>query len=131
MVLNIEEKKAIIEYRIQKSDDTFIEAKDNAVLKHWNLTANRLYYSLFHLVNALMVKSGYNIKSHAGLITVLGKEFVLNGMLTKEDAKLSSRLLNMRNAGDYDDMFDWEEEDIMPLFPKVEALLLKLKTLLT
>ncbi len=25
----------------------------------------------------------------------------------------------MRQSGDYDDMFDWAEEDIKPLIPKV------------
>ena len=30
--------------------------------------------------------------------------------------RLVSRLQNMRHAGDYDDMFDWAEEDVKPLF---------------
>jgi hypothetical protein len=37
MALTIDEKKAIIAYRIQKSAQTMIEARDNASLKHWSL----------------------------------------------------------------------------------------------
>lgn len=33
----------------------------------------------------------------------------------------------MRQTGDYDDLFDWTEEDITPLFPKVDSLIRKLK----
>ena len=33
----------------------------------------------------------------------------------------------MRQTGDYDDLFDWEEEDVAPIVPKVEALIEKLK----
>ena len=37
MALTIDEKKAIIAYRIQKSAQTMIEARDNDSLKHWSL----------------------------------------------------------------------------------------------
>lgn len=131
MALTIDEKRAIIAYRIQKSDAAMLEARDNAVLKHWSLVANRLYYAVFHMASALMVDKGFTTKSHAGLICLLGQEFVVRGLLTKEDVRLASRLLNMRQAGDYDDMFDWGEEDVAPLFPKTEVLLQKMKELVS
>lgn len=37
MSLTIDEKKAIISYRIQKSETAMIEARDNALLNHWSL----------------------------------------------------------------------------------------------
>ena len=57
----------------------------------------------------------------------MGQEFVRKGILDREDAKLASRLQNMRQSGDYDDMFDWTEEDVSPLFEKTEALIQKMK----
>ena len=36
--------------------------------------------------------------------------------------RLVSRLQNMRHAGDYDDMFDWAEEDVKPLFNRTEPV---------
>lgn len=130
MALTSDDKKAIIAYRMQKAEQAMTEARDNARLKHWSLVANRLYYAVFHMASALMVNKGFATKSHAGLICLLGQEFVTRGLLDREDAKLASRLLNMRQAGDYDDMFDWEEEDIQPLFPKTEQLLLKMRALI-
>ncbi len=53
MSLTIDEKKAIISYRIQKSETAMIEARDNALLNHWSLVANRLYYAVFHMASAL------------------------------------------------------------------------------
>lgn len=38
-----------------------------------------------------------------------------------------SRLQNMRQMGDYDDLFDWAEEDVLPKIPQVEKLVCKLK----
>ena len=131
MALTLDDKRAIIAYRIQKSKAAMIEAKDNASLGHWSLVANRLYYAVFHLASAVMIDKGYATKTHAGLICLLGQEFVIKGLLRKEHARLASRLLNMRQAGDYDDMFDWEEEDIIPLFPQVEELLSVLRNLIS
>ena len=34
-------------------------------------------------------------------------------------------------AGDYDDMFDWAEEDVKPLFNRTELLIKKMKSLLS
>ena len=130
MAMTADDKRAIIAYRLQKAGQVMIEARDNARLGHWSLVANRLYYALFHAGSALVMDKGYSIKSHAGLICLLGQEFVSKGLLTKEDAKLVSRLFNMRQTGDYDDFDDWEEQDILPLFDRAEALLAKIKGLI-
>lgn len=68
MALTIEEKKAIIAYRIQKAENAMIEANDNANLKHWSLVANRLYYAVFHMASALMIDKGFTAKSHSSLL---------------------------------------------------------------
>jgi len=131
MGLSLDEKRAILNYRIQKAEKALIEAKDNAKLEHWNLVANRLYYAVFHIASALIIDKGFTAKSHNGIFCILGQEFVRKGLLDREDAKLASRLQNMRQSGDYDDMFDWTEEDILPLFGKTELLIEKMKRLIS
>ena len=39
MALTTDEKRAIIAYRVEKSRQTMIEARDNADMKHWSLAA--------------------------------------------------------------------------------------------
>ena len=46
-MLSVDEKKAIINYRIQKSYGNLNEAKEVAKLGFWNLVGNRFYYSAF------------------------------------------------------------------------------------
>ena len=67
MGLNLDEKKAILNYRIQKAEKALVEAKDNANLGHWNLVANRLYYAVFHITSALLIDKGFTAKSHNGI----------------------------------------------------------------
>lgn len=131
MALEMQDKRAIITYRLEKADAVMIEAKDNVGLKHWNLAANRLYYAVFHAATALLIDKSLTAKSHAGVVRVLCKEFVLNGTLDRNDARLISRLQNMRNSGDYDDLFDWTEEDVIPLIEPTEQLIQKIRSIIT
>lgn len=130
MSLTIEERQALVEYRLEKSARTLIEAQDNARLGHWTLAANRLYYALFHAACALLVSKGLTAKTHSGIITLLAQKFVKGGFLTREDGALIARLQNMRQSGDYDDFFEWTEEDVKPMFPRTDQLLRKIQTLI-
>ena len=131
MALNFTDKKSIIVYRIEKSRQTMVEAHDCANLLHWSLAANRLYYALFHMASALLLDKGISFKSHAGAIRAIGLHFVSNGLLTKEEGTLIAKLQGMRNSGDYDDLFDWTETQVVPLFEPTQALLDKMQELIT
>ena len=130
MELKDDEKKAIAEYRVQKAYSVMTEATDNAKLKHWSLTANRLYYAVFHIATALLSVRGLSAKTHTGVIGLIGKELVTKNLLTTDEAKLISRLQNMRQSGDYDDLFDWTESDVQPLIEPTRKLLDKMCNIL-
>ena len=51
---------------------------------------------------------------------MISESFVRKGLLSVEDSKLLGRLFTMRQSGDYDDLLEWEENDVKPLIPKVE-----------
>ena len=131
MGLSLDEKKAILSYRIQKANKALVEAKDNADLEHWNLVANRLYYAVFHMASALIIDKGFTAKSHNGIFCILGQEFVRKGLLDREDAKLASRLQNMRQSGDYDDLYDATEEEVLPYIEKTEAFIREMENLIS
>ena len=127
MPLSREERDILIDYRQDKAQKAIIEAKDNAKLGHWTLAANRLYYAVFHAASALLLRKGFHAKTHAGTIHLLGQKCRGEGMLSNEEYSFISRLQNMRQMGDYDDLFDWTEEDVAPKIPEVEELVEKLK----
>lgn len=83
------------------------------------------------MASALLIDKGFTSKTHSGVICLLGQEFATKGLLDKDEMRLVSRLQNMRHADDYDDMFDWAEEDVKPLFNRTELLIKKMKSLLS
>lgn len=131
MGLNFDEKRALINYRIQKARNSLIEATDNATLGHWSLVANRLYYSLFHAATALLTDKGMTAKTHGGLIRLIGLNFVETSILSTDDGRLIATLFRMRQAGDYDDLFDWEREQVEPLIAPTKQPIDKITGLLT
>ncbi len=130
MPLTDEERKAIVVYRLEKSNDAMVEAKDCASLGHWNLAANRLYYAAYYASSALLISAGYAAKTHDGTIGMIGQHYVRTGVLANEDGSLLARLQNMRHTGDYDDFLDWTKEDVEPYITKTEAFVKKVKDII-
>ena len=128
-MLTHEERDALVKYRIEKAYETLVEAHDCAEDNHWTLTANRLYYAAYYASKALLIQNGIGAKSHEGVIGLIGQRFVIPGIITTDEAKLLARLQNMRKTGDYDDFKEWHQEDVEPLFKKVEEYLNKIKML--
>ena len=128
-MLSDNEKRDLLQYRIERAYRVFKEAEDNARLGHWNLAGNRLYYAVFHMAQALLLGEGDIPRRHAGMIHKIGQDFIQTGKLDKRYGRLISRLYELRQSGDYDDKFDATEEEIMPYFHQVKELLDEMKKL--
>lgn len=61
----------------------------------------------------------------------IGNDFVKKDLLSKEEGHLISRLFNMRQSGDYDDLFDWTEEEIKPFFSMTKTFLNHMEELIS
>ena len=130
MSLSEEDIKAVVFYRKKKAHATLREAEDMIVTKHWNLAMKRMYYACFYMASALLVSAGLKSQTHNGVVGQLGMHYVSKGLLTREEGRLYSRLLQNRITGDYNDFFDFAEEDVLPLVDPVRHLLDKLESLI-
>ena len=115
MSLTDDERDAIFSFRIRKGKETLEEAKGIANLGYWNAVANRLYYACYYVTSALIIKNGYEAQTHRGIIHLLGLHFIKTGLISKDSGKFYSRLYELRQTGDYDDLFSLEEEDVKPM----------------
>lgn len=122
MELMPEEKKSIVEYRVERSFQALKEARDNASMGNWTLAVNRLYYAAFYMAIAITISRGDTAKSHNGVFNLISKNYIATGRLDRNDGALYRRLFSMRQTGDYDDLFDWTEDDVMPLLDKTRSL---------
>lgn len=130
MTLSPEDRKAIIDYRIERSHSTIKEVEFIITGKFWNLAANRLYYAVFYICEAVLLSRQLTTSSHAGVSRMMNLHFIKEGLLSEEEGALLARLFRMRQTGDYDDLWDWTEKDIMPLLPDTKKLIAKIESLI-
>ena len=130
MITNSEDRQAIITYRIQRSLQSFQEAEYVAKGKFWNLAANRLYYAALYMCMALLVSEGLSPTTHEGVSRMMSLHFIKTGRLDAKNGKLLGKLFRMRKTGDYDDLTDWEEEEILPLFPESKQLIETIRSII-
>ncbi|MDE5783617.1 MAG: HEPN domain-containing protein [Prevotella sp.] len=126
MSLSCDDRKALVNYRIEKAYASFDEAQKVAAISLWNLAANRLYYALYHAASALLLSDGYTSHTHKGLMSQISMNYVKNGKILPEEGKLIRQMFNKRREGDYEDFEETTEEEIMEATPKVKMLIDKL-----
>jgi uncharacterized protein len=130
MSLTNDEREAIVYLRIQKARDTLKEAEGIATLGYWNAVANRLYYACYYITSSLLVKNNYAAQTHRGVIRLLGMHFIKTGIVPDSAGKLYTKLFELRQTGDYDDMSDLTEDDVKPLIVEVQNYLNVISALL-
>ena len=130
MSLTNEERDAVVFYRIQKAKDTLKEAEGIAQLGYWNAVVNRLYYACYYMTTALLIYNEHTAQTHSGVIRLFGLNFVVNGLVSKEQSKFYSKLFELRQTGDYDDMYYLTEEEVRPLIESAFKYIEELEHLL-
>lgn len=122
MSLTPDYKQVAIDLLIEKSKRNLEQAIATSQMGYWDLVANRLYYSIFHVVTALMMKDGIMVKSHKGTSSQFGKYYVLTGKFSRDSGLLYSRLQTMREKADYQNTFSLSEEEGKGLIEAVKEL---------
>jgi len=130
MTLEREEKDALVAYRLQRAHETFTEVLGNVEMKYWSAAANRLYYACYYAVLALNLQKGITARTHGGVFGLFGKHFVVTGIISKEQNKLYRKLFDLRQSGDYDDWFEIEESDILPLVEPAKQFIATIENLI-
>lgn len=96
-------------------------------MKYWELVANRIYYAAYYAISALLIANGHTAKTHESIIRIFGLFFVKTGLFTLEQGKLYNKLYTLRLTGDYNDHYDLEEQDVLPLIEPTEKLIQEVK----
>ncbi len=119
----INNKKDLIEYRLNRAKDTLDDARILAEKSKWNSTINRLYYSAYYAVTALLLKLDLSTTTHNGVKSNFSEHFIKTGLISKDLGKIYSQLFTWRQKGDYDDLFYFEKDKVEPYFKPVKELI--------
>ncbi|MBI5682849.1 MAG: HEPN domain-containing protein [Deltaproteobacteria bacterium] len=110
----------LIGHRLKQADDSIEEAK--VLLKEkMSLRAvmNRLYYSMFYAVLALLQEKHLGTSKHIGAISLFDREFIKTGIFDKGMSKTLHRAFELRQKGDYMEQSEVTQKDVDEMLPEV------------
>jgi uncharacterized protein (UPF0332 family) len=116
-------KEDIVSYRLNRAKDTLDDALILAEKNKWNSTINRLYYAAYYAVTALLLQSDLRATTHNGVKSSFSEHYIKTSLISKELGRIYSQLFTWRQKGDYDDLFDFERDKVLPYFEPVKQLI--------
>jgi len=93
-------------------------------------TINRAYYAAFYAACALLETRGMGSRSHAGLLTMFGREFVVPGLVARKHGRALHKLFERRQEADYGAFVDFDRETTTELVEAAEAFVADARELL-
>jgi uncharacterized protein (UPF0332 family) len=123
-------KRDLINYRLSRAKDTLDDAIILADKEKWNSAINRLYYSAYYAVMALLLNSDLKPTTHNGAKSQFSEYYIKKGIIPKELGKLYSQLFTWRQKGDYDDLFDFDRDKVIPYLEPVKGLIVLIEEII-
>ena len=116
-------RKEIIEYWRKRARESLDDAKLLLENKRLHSAVNRIYYALFYQVSALLLAKSLSFSKHSGVLAAFNREFVRTGKIDKELGKFYNRMFEHRRTGDYGELVEFKEEDVIRWLKAAEEFL--------
>jgi uncharacterized protein len=91
---------------------------------------NRIYYAMFYAVSALAFSRGFSTSSHSQLRGYFNREFVKTGIIPIHHGQAYGVAFDSRKKGDYDDLVEFEREQVQAMLIEAEHFLDVIGTLI-
>lgn len=129
MTLKCDDRYEIVRLELERCFKNYDQARLAIEHNYWDLVANRLYYSIFHAISALLIHNGIAVKSHKGSIVSFHNYFVRTKIFTPEEGSLVSYLESKRNESDYNCLMTINKGDLEPIIPMFESIINRIREL--
>ena len=127
MSLKEEDRNVMVLLELEKVDKTLAQLDVQIREQLWDMAANRLYYALFHAVSAMLIHDHHEVGTHRGAVNKFSLFYVKEGIFTKEEGRLYSRLQRLREDGDYNCSIDVEQDEVEEKVEPTHQLIEKIK----
>ena len=126
-MIDNKDRKSIIKYRIECAH----QAKDDAILlikeNRYTASVNRIYYSMFHILNALALLYKFQTSKHQQLIGWFNKNFIKPEKIERKYAIHLKNAYNIRNKADYGDFVTITKDDTINLLNDLKNFIIILE----
>jgi uncharacterized protein (UPF0332 family) len=95
--------ETLVTHRLQKSEEALQAAKIMLDKQMFSFAMNRVYYSLYYAVQALLAEQGVAFAKHGQVKGYFNREFIKAGKLPKEIGRFYNKAFEYRQKFDYVD----------------------------
>jgi uncharacterized protein len=95
--------ETLVIHRLQKSEEALQAAKIMLDKQMFSFAMNRVYYSLYYAVQALLAQQGVAFAKHGQVKGYFNREFIKAGKLPKEIGRFYNKAFEYRQKFDYVD----------------------------
>jgi len=112
---------------IEKAKKFMKSAKLLLDVDDFDSSVSRIYYAMHYMVEALLLTKNLRIKSHRGLISIFGSEFIKTKIFPKEVGRQLKDAFDKRQIGDYEISVKINKKDVEELLKIGQGFIEKLK----
>lgn len=127
MSLTNDERTTLVTLELKKALETYEEIEVLVSANKWSGAANRLYYAVFHAINALLIHDGHSVNTHRGSHAIFNLHYIKTGFFPIEYGRLYNQLQTMREESDYNCVFEVEPEVLKERLEPARNLISKIK----
>lgn len=120
--------RLLVEYRLTEAEETLREAEILLNQSAFRGSINRSYYAMFYAVLGLLATRSLGTSKHSGVIGLFDREFVKTGLLSKELSRSLHRAFDERQASDYGEMLEPDQELAALLLTQAQVFVRGIKT---
>jgi len=124
--LTPEEKRTLVRYRLERSAESLQAAELMRDNKLYIPAMNRIYYSMFYAVQALLILNESTFSKHGQVKGFFNKAYIKSGIFPIEFGKLYNAVFEYRQKFDYVDLVLPEEKLISDYIDKAKNFTKKL-----
>jgi len=92
-------------YRMQKAEEMLASSKREFEAGDYASANNRAYYSIFHMLRAVLALDGEDYKKHSAVISRFSQNYLKTGIISRDYSKLIFNASAIRNRSDYEDFY--------------------------
>ena len=116
-----EQIRALVEHRLEKSEEALRAAKHMLDQGMLIFAMNRIYYSMYYAVQALLALQGKSFSKHGQVKGFFNRKYVKSGRLPKNMGRLFNKAFEYRQKFDYVDFVAPEESMVAEYITKAKG----------
>jgi uncharacterized protein (UPF0332 family) len=125
-----EKRSQMVRYWWSKAEESLASARREFEAGSFSFAMNRLYYTAFYGVSALLMKHDLSSKKHSGVRAAFHQKFIKTGVLDPNWGRLYDQLFEDRQEGDYVVFISFEPDYVESQLTQCAQFLQQLRPLI-